>query len=119
MSRIRSGTSSSGTISEMRGWSTIRYCTAATAPRPGPPEALPFPGGAANFRLSFTHQRTSFEALASTLRHVRNLAVVSAIPAAFVLWHFPYATDDPVRREDALDEFRAGVLGTLHDPEGR
>jgi SAM-dependent methyltransferase len=39
------------------------------------------------------------------LRHVRNLAVASAVPAAFVLWHFPYATDDPVRREDAVREF--------------
>ena len=41
----------------------------------------------------------------SVLRHVRNLAVVFAVPAAFVLWHFPYATDDPVRREDAVREF--------------
>ena len=41
----------------------------------------------------------------STLRHVCNLALVTAFPAAFVLWHFPYATDDPVRREDAVREF--------------
>jgi SAM-dependent methyltransferase len=41
----------------------------------------------------------------SILRHVRNLAVVFAVPAAFVLWHFPYATDDPLRREDAVREF--------------
>jgi SAM-dependent methyltransferase len=39
------------------------------------------------------------------LRHVRNLAVVAAFPAGFVLWHYPYATDDPLRREDAVREF--------------
>lgn len=39
------------------------------------------------------------------LRHVRSLAFVSAVPAAFVLWHFPYPTDDPVRHEDAVREF--------------
>ena len=41
----------------------------------------------------------------SKLRHACNLALVTAFPAAFVLWHFPYATDDPVRREDAVREF--------------
>jgi SAM-dependent methyltransferase len=39
------------------------------------------------------------------LRHVRNLAVGCTFPVAFVLWHYPYATDDPVRREDAVREF--------------
>lgn len=39
------------------------------------------------------------------LKHVRNLAIVSAIPLALIAWHFPYATDDPVRREDAIREF--------------
>lgn len=34
-------------------------------------------------------------------RHVLNLA----IPVALIAWHFPYATDDPVRREDAIHEF--------------
>jgi SAM-dependent methyltransferase len=41
----------------------------------------------------------------SILRHVRSLAVVFAFATAVVLWHFPYATDDPVRREDAVREF--------------
>ena len=41
----------------------------------------------------------------SLLRHVRNLAIVSAFPVAMVAWHFPYATDDPLRREDAVREF--------------
>lgn len=39
------------------------------------------------------------------LRYVRNLSIVLAFPAALIAWHFPYATDDPVRREDAIREF--------------
>lgn len=41
----------------------------------------------------------------SVLRHVRNLSIVSALLIALIGWHFPYATDDPVRREDAIREF--------------
>ena len=38
-------------------------------------------------------------------RHVRNLFIVAALPVALIGWHFPYATDDPVRREDAIRAF--------------
>ena len=38
-------------------------------------------------------------------RHVRNLSLASALPIALIAWHFPYASDDPIRREDALREF--------------
>ena len=31
--------------------------------------------------------------------------MASALPIAVIAWHFPYATDDPVRREDAIREF--------------
>jgi SAM-dependent methyltransferase len=41
----------------------------------------------------------------SPLRHVRNLCIASAVPIALIAWHFPYASDDPVRREDAVREF--------------
>jgi hypothetical protein len=27
------------------------------------------------------------------------------VPIALIAWHFPYASDDPVRREDAVREF--------------
>jgi SAM-dependent methyltransferase len=36
---------------------------------------------------------------------VLSLSVVLGLPIALVAWHFPYATDDPVRREDAIREF--------------
>lgn len=36
---------------------------------------------------------------------VLTVLVLGAIEVALVAWHFPYATDDPVRREDALQEF--------------
>ena len=39
-------------------------------------------------------------------RRLRRVALtVLAVMAALVGWHFPYATDDPVRREDAIKEF--------------
>lgn len=38
-------------------------------------------------------------------RHVRSLCITSALPVAIIAWHFPYATDDPVRREDAIRDF--------------
>jgi SAM-dependent methyltransferase len=38
-------------------------------------------------------------------RHVRNLCIASAVPIALIAWHFPYASDYPVRREDAVREF--------------
>ncbi len=41
----------------------------------------------------------------SLRRHVRNLSVVVALPVALIGWHFPYATDDSVRREDAIRAF--------------
>lgn len=31
--------------------------------------------------------------------------VLAVMEIALVAWHFPYATDDPLRREDALQEF--------------
>ncbi len=37
--------------------------------------------------------------------HLLNLSIVTALPLALIAWHFPYATDDPVRREDAIREF--------------
>lgn len=36
---------------------------------------------------------------------VLTVLVLGAIEVALVAWHFPYATDDPIRREDALQEF--------------
>jgi SAM-dependent methyltransferase len=39
------------------------------------------------------------------LRHLLYISVVTALPIAVIAWHFPYATDDPVRREDAIREF--------------
>jgi len=39
------------------------------------------------------------------LRHVLNLSIIAVFPVAVIGWHFPYATDDPVRREDAIREF--------------
>jgi SAM-dependent methyltransferase len=41
----------------------------------------------------------------SALWHVRNLSIAAALSIALIGWHFPYATDDPVRREDAIREF--------------
>jgi SAM-dependent methyltransferase len=39
-------------------------------------------------------------------RCVLNLLLASAAPiAATIAWHFPYAIDDPVRREEAIREF--------------
>ena len=39
------------------------------------------------------------------LRHLLYFSMASALPIAVIAWHFPYATDDPVRREDAIREF--------------
>ena len=39
------------------------------------------------------------------LRHLLYFSIASALPIAVIAWHFPYATDDPVRREDAIREF--------------
>ena len=39
------------------------------------------------------------------LRHLLYISIVTALPIAVIAWHFPYATDDPVRREDAIREF--------------
>jgi SAM-dependent methyltransferase len=39
------------------------------------------------------------------LRHLLYISIVTALPIAMIAWHFPYATDDPVRREDAIREF--------------
>lgn len=33
------------------------------------------------------------------------ILVLTAMATGLVAWHFPYATDDPVRREDALQEY--------------
>jgi SAM-dependent methyltransferase len=41
----------------------------------------------------------------SILRHLLYISIASAFPIALIAWHFPYATDDPVRREDAIREF--------------
>ena len=38
-------------------------------------------------------------------RHALYFSMIAAWPIAFITWHFPYATDDPVRREDAIREF--------------
>src|ERR671910_1347982 len=40
--------------------------------------------------------------------------VLAAMEIALVAWHFPYATDDAVRREDALQEF----YDLAYTPEG-
>jgi SAM-dependent methyltransferase len=39
------------------------------------------------------------------LRHVLYLSIIAVLPIALIGWHFPYATDDPVRREDAVRAF--------------
>ena len=41
----------------------------------------------------------------SVLRHALHIAIVSALPIGLIAYHFPYATDDPVRREDAIRAF--------------
>src|SRR5918995_4802443 len=41
--------------------------------------------------------------------------VLAAMEIALVAWHFPYATDDAVRREDALQDF----YDLAYTPEGR
>jgi hypothetical protein len=33
------------------------------------------------------------------------ILVLTAMATSLVAWHFPFATDDPVRREEALQEF--------------
>lgn len=39
------------------------------------------------------------------VRHALHVSIVTALPIALIAWHFPYATDDPVRREDAIRGF--------------
>jgi SAM-dependent methyltransferase len=41
----------------------------------------------------------------SIRRHVLSFSLVAVWPLALIAWHFPYATDDPVRREDAIRDF--------------
>ena len=41
----------------------------------------------------------------SILRHLLYVAIAIAPPIALIAWHFPFATDDPVRREDAIRGF--------------
>jgi hypothetical protein len=36
---------------------------------------------------------------------VLTVLVLAAMEIALVAWHFPYATDDPVRLEEALQQF--------------
>lgn len=38
-------------------------------------------------------------------RHLLSFSFVAVWPAALIAWHFPWATDDPVRREDAIRDF--------------
>ena len=44
-------------------------------------------------------------ATVSIRRHVRNLSIVAVLPITLIAWHFPYATDEPVRREDSIRAF--------------
>jgi hypothetical protein len=56
----------------------------------------------------------------SKLRHVRNLALVTALPAAFVLWHFPDATENSRVNTISVRSIDAAVPATSRaEPLGR